>query len=73
MTTSLRGHANIWVGAPHCMSPPGQFCEHRHCDSGNIVVLIYHVTSGEQCLKGFANLCVEAPHRESPHSHVWWP
>ena len=43
MATSLSCHANIWdIG----------ICEHRHYDSGDIVFLIYHVTSREHMFKG---------------------
>ena len=31
---------------------PGKCCEHRHCDSGDIVFLNYHVTSREDMFKG---------------------
>ena len=44
-------------------------CDHKHCDSGAIMFLICHATT---CLKGYANLWVEARHGESPSCYVSW-
>ena len=53
---------------------PGKFCEHRHCDSGDIVFLICHVISREHTFKGLCEFKGRrTPYGESPPSHVWWP
>ena len=31
---------------------PDKFCDHKHCDSGNIMSSICHVTSNEHMFKG---------------------
>ena len=46
---------------------PGKFCEHRHCDSGDIVFLICHVISREHTFKGLCEFRVEEPLMESHH------
>ena len=53
MTTSLRGHENIWVIAPQICHQLDISCGKRRYDSGDIVFLICHVTSREHLFKGF--------------------
>ena len=51
MTTSLRGHANLWVGALGVSHYADKSCDHKHCDEGDMF-LICHVTSHEHMFKG---------------------
>ena len=48
-------------------------CEHKHRDSGGIMVLIFHVTSREHMFKVLYEFMGGTPHDESPSCHVWWP
>ena len=43
---------------------PDKSCDHKHCDSGNIIFSI--------CQVGYINFWVEAPHSKSSPCHVWW-
>ena len=46
-------------------------CDHNHCNSGDIMFLICHVTSREHMFKGLYEFMGEAPRGESPPCHVW--
>ena len=48
----INGSCNLMVGSTSWYIHPDKFCDRRHCDSRNIMFLIYHVTSGEHMLKG---------------------
>ena len=50
----------------------GMSCKHRHCDDGDTVFFICHVTSREH-VQSSVNLWVETPHGESPPFHVCRP
>ena len=39
-TTWLKGYVTLWVGVPHGKSPPAKYGAHRHCGSGDIMVLV---------------------------------
>ena len=70
MTTSLRGHANLWVGTPLVLCHyTDKSCDHKHCNGGD-TSLICHVTLMNICLKDYANLWVEACQGELPSCHV---
>ena len=69
MTTSLRGMGTSGWELYEVWYYPGKSCDHKHCDSGDIVFLICHVTHREHMLK---RLC-EFSHGESPPCHVWYP
>ena len=53
MTTSLRGHKNLWVGAPCVSHHADKSCDHKHCVVGDAMFLICHLTSCEDMFKGF--------------------
>ena len=38
-------HVTLWVGVLHGKSPYCTVCGHRHCGSGDIMILICHVIS----------------------------
>ena len=50
MIATLRGHWDLWPGAPH---RPDKSCDHKHCDNGDIMFLICRVNT---CLKSYINL-----------------
>ena len=39
-TTWSKGYVTLWVGVPHRKSPPAKYGAHRHCGSGDIMVLV---------------------------------
>ena len=43
---------------------------HRHCDSGDIMVLICQVISKDHLIKVSSNFMVGTPHRKSPPYQV---
>ena len=47
MTPSLRGHENLSLEVLAVRHHPDNSCDHKHCDSGNIMLLICHVTPRE--------------------------
>ena len=51
---------------------PEKFCEHTHCDNGNMF-LIAHVTSRDHTFEKIrcVNLWAEAPLSKSQFCHVW--
>ena len=68
----INGSCNLMVGSTSWYIHPDKFCDSRHCDSRNIMFLIYHVTSSEHMLKGYVDLWVEVTHGKSPPCRVWW-
>ena len=52
MTNPLRGQVNLWVGVPCRMYNTDKSCDHKHCDSRDIIFLTSHVTSREHMFKG---------------------
>ena len=46
--------------------PPDKSGNHRHCNSGDIIFIICHVTSLIIYLKVYVNVLVEDPNRKSP-------
>ena len=60
MTTSLRGHANAWAGAPWRMSAHYKFGEHRYCDSWDTRFLFVHISSLDHMFKGLWKLMGES-------------
>ena len=50
---------------------PDKSGDHRHCDSETLMFLVCHVTSSDHVTN--LTILVEAPHDESPSSHVSWP
>ena len=50
---------------------PGKSCKYKHCDSGDLVFLVWNVTLREHVFKGLCNLWVEVCHGESEPPNVW--
>ena len=48
-----KGSCLFWERAPGSMSHPEKFEDHRHCDSGNLVLLICHMTSRDLMFNWF--------------------
>ena len=48
-------------------------CDHKHCDGGDIIFLMCHVTSRELMFKGIYGFISETPPSDSPPCHAWWP
>ena len=49
-----------------------KFRDHRHFDSGDIMVLACHVMSQGHVIKGYETLWVVAHQDELPSCQVWW-
>ena len=52
---------------------PAKFGGHRHCDSGDIIVLVCHVISQEYVIKRSRDLVVVARQGKSPSDQVSGP
>ena len=72
--TLVRGHSNIWVGAPDGMSLPTTLISLMNISivivEMYVIFLICHVTA---CLKGYVNLWMEASQCKLPPWHVCRP
>ena len=44
---------------------PDKFCDHRYCDSGAIMFLMFLRLHMGTCLKCYVNTLVDAPHDKS--------
>ena len=44
---------------------PDKFCDHRYCDSGAIMFLMFLRLHMSKCLKCYVNILVDAPHGKS--------
>ena len=47
--------------------PCDRSCDHKHCDSGDIMFLICLMTSSQHVFKGLCGFMVDTLHS------VWWP
>ena len=52
MMTLLRDYVNLWVEAPAACHPRDRSCDHKHCDSGDIMFLICLMTSRQHVFNG---------------------
>ena len=49
------------IGAPQVKSPPCQFEGQRHCNSGDIMVLVCHMILQDYITKGSCDYIVKSP------------
>ena len=61
MTTLLRGHVNLWVGDLALCHHSDKSCDHKHCDSEDLMFPICHVTSCEYIFKGLCEFMTGNP------------
>ena len=51
---------------------PAKYYVHRHCGSGNSMVLVCQQILRDHLTRGSSNFMAKVPQSKLPTTHIWW-